>query len=116
MKLLLLALCFALVLPSCAGDKALLITGDSLVTVADTFVATAAAMDAALEAKTVTPAAYRDWAAFGRKFQAAYPLAKNLWSTAADHHDEKLQAQASAVVAQLAADLGAYATLVGVKL
>lgn len=114
MKTFALMLCLALILPSCAGDKVLIVTGETLVTLADTFVATATAMDAALEAKTITPAAYRDWAAFGRKFQAAYPLAKNLWRTAADHHDDKLQAQASAMVAQMALDLGAYAALAGV--
>lgn len=112
-----LTLCLSLaLLPSCAGDKALIVSGESLVTLADQFVGTAAAMDAALDSGAITPETYKAWAAFGRKFQAAYPLATNLWRVAADTKDEKLRTQVVAVVAQLAADLAGYAALVGVRL
>lgn len=100
---------------SCAEDKALIITGESLVATGDQFLAVAAAMDKALESKTITVDAYRGWKAFGLKFQQAYPLVSKLWVVAADTRDEKLKAQATAAVTQLVLDLGAYAALVGVK-
>ncbi len=115
MKYLALSLLLAFVLPACNEDKAILITGESLIGAGDTFVATAAGMDAALDAKKITPADYKKWAAFGRKFQASYFLARNLWQVAADNHDEKIQAQAGAVLTQLVGDLGTYAALAGVK-
>lgn len=115
MKTFLLMLCFALVLPACTAEKALIISGDSLIALKDQFVATAAAMDVAVDNKVITVEAYRKWKAFGLKFQAAYPLATNLWQVANNHKDDAMIAQASATVAALAADLGAYAALVGVK-
>ncbi len=117
MKIFVLLLCLALVLPasSCAGDKALLITGESLDAVGQQFIETGAAMNAALEAKVITPPTYARWAVFARKFKQSFPLARHLWEAAADARDEKLQAQATAVVAQMVLDLGGYAALVGVK-
>ncbi len=115
MKVLALGLCLALVLPGCAEDKALIITGESLVSLGDQFVATAAAMDTALDAKAITPATYEKWKSFGLKFQQAYPLATELWRVASDSHDAKLEAQVIALVSQLALDLGAFAAVLGVK-
>lgn len=100
---------------ACTHDKALIITGESLVALGVTFEATAAAMEKALDDKTITPATYKRWRAFGEKFVVAYPLAAELWKTAEANKDENLQRQAGAAVAQLGTDLAEWAALVGVK-
>lgn len=116
MRLLALGLCLALVLPACTEDKVIIVTGESLITTGDQFIEVGAAMNAALDAKSITPAAYKEWAAFARKFKLAYPAASNLWNVAADNKDETLKAQASAAIAGLVGQLAEYAVLVGVKL
>lgn len=113
-----MAMCFLapFAYSSCAGDKALLVTGDSMVTLADQFVAVAAAMDGALDHHRVTDLQYNEWKAFGQKFQQSYPLAVHLWQVASDHKDATMQSQLTAIVLSLATDLASYAALVGVKL
>lgn len=105
----------ALTIQACTEDKALIVTGQSMVTLADQFVAVASAMDAALDSKAITPDAYNKWAAFGKKFQAAYPLATHLWQVAVDTQDQTMKQQIVAMVLSMATELGAYAALVGVK-
>lgn len=107
--------CTSMQLQACAGDKALVITGESLVALGVTFEATAAAMDTALDEHRITPEQYSKWRTFGLKFQQAYPLAAELWKVADDTKDEKLLTQAGAAVAQLGADLAEWAALMGVK-
>lgn len=110
-----LVLCVALVALNCTHDQALVVTGESLVALGTTFEATAAAMDAALDEHRITTAQYSKWRTFGLKFQQAYPLAAELWKVADDTKDQLLLTQAGAAVAQLGADLGQWAALVGVK-
>ncbi len=105
----------ALTLNACAEDRALVVTGQTMVTLADTFVATSVAMDKGFEEKTITQAQYDEWVTFGRKFQQVYPLAKHLWQIAADHKDATMQAQLVAMVMGMSADLAQFAALVGVK-
>lgn len=108
-------LLLALVLPACTEDKALIVLGESMISLSDQFAATATAMDKAFDAKVVTPEQYKAWAAFGKKFQVSYPLALHLWQTAKDHQDATLQSQCEAMIATMAVDLGSYAVLAGVK-
>lgn len=115
MKLLALGAVLALA-SSCAGNKALLISGESLISTGAQFRATAKAFDDAYDAKLVSADAYREWKAFGLKFQVAYPAASDIWNVAVEHKDETLQQQATAQILGLVTDLTRYAALVGVKL
>ena len=103
-----------LTVQACTHEKALVVSGETLVVLGEQFVATGAAMNKALDDKAITPEAYRTWATFAKKFKAAYPLARDLWKTAEETKDERLMAQVGAIVAQLGADLGAYAALIEV--
>lgn len=96
----------------CAEDRALIITGQTMVTLADTFVATSAAMDKGYEDKVITQSQYDQWAKFGRKFQQTYPLALHLWQLAEDHKDEVMQAQLVSVVMGMSTDLAAFTALI----
>lgn len=98
---------------SCATATPWVATGQSLKVVGNTFVSTAAAMDAAQAAGTVTPEQYRAWASFGRKFQAAWPLALDLWESSIKVNDKVLEGQASAILSTLMTELGGFAVQVG---
>lgn len=114
-ELLMLVCLVGLTVESCTHDKALIVTGETLVALDATFGATALAMDKGLDDKTITVEQYRRWRTFGEKFVVAYPLAAELWKVAEANKDEQLLAQAGVAVATLGADLGQWAALVGVK-
>ncbi len=109
------AIVAAMVLANCAAHQPLIVSGESLAQLGNTFVATAAAMDKALDDKVVTQDQYDKWATFGKKFQMSFPLAVRLWRVAKDSQDATLEQQAVAMVASMAADLAEFSALVGVK-
>lgn len=99
-------------LASCTHEQAIVVTGESLDALGRQFVATNDAMTKARLAGAVTADGYAQWRTFGRKFQAAYPLALDLWRAADASGDERLQAQAAAMLAALGADLSKWIALV----
>lgn len=98
----------ALTLPNCAGSDPYRATGEALNTAGQTFVTTAALFDQALDAHAVTPEQYRAWSAFGRKFQASYPLALQLWQASVRVGDAATAGGARALVAQLVSELAGF--------
>jgi len=98
---------------SCAAATPWVASGQSLKVVGNTFVSTAAAFDAGLAAGSITPEQYRAWASFGRKFQAAWPLALDLWESSIKVNDAALQGKAEAILSTLMAELGGFAVQVG---
>lgn len=91
----------------CAHEKAWQVTGESLVTLGDTFVATAGLMDAALDSKAVTVEQYRRWATFVKYFKPIYLQASERWQ-----HDGDTAAQhAAAVLGALAAELAEFSAM-----
>ena len=112
-RLLVLACAFMVAsLGSCTHDQALIVTGESLDALGQQFASTGAAMNEARAAGTISADTYAGWRTFGRKFQAAYPLACSLWRAADAAKDERLQVQAGAIVAALGVDLAAWVALV----
>lgn len=101
----------ALVLCGCAGTG-MVVTGESLNATGETFIATADAMHAALENKAITVEQYRQFAEFGRRFQATYQLAFELWKSAREVQDAVLEGRVTTILAQLAIELGVYTDLV----
>jgi hypothetical protein len=99
----------ALVLFLCAcSAQPLIVTGESFKALGATFIATADAMDAGLDAKTVTPAQYKVWADFGRRFQASYGPAVDLWQLARINGDPALEREATVILVRLAGELAAF--------
>ena len=108
MSALVRVLPLALVL-SCSGARTTLIaTGQTLHVAADTFVETAALMDRALDQGAVTPAQYRAWAEFGRRYQVAYPLAVQAWEVARQTESNAEVESAQRVIVQLVSQLADY--------
>ena len=106
---LVLGLAFAPVLPSCSTARTTLIaTGQTLHVAADTFVETAALMDAALDQGAITPEQYRQWSAFGRRYQVAYPLAVQAWEIARTTEGNAEVQSATATIAALVSQLADY--------
>lgn len=86
----------------------LITSGQSLHMAADTFVATARLMDAALDAHVVTPEQYRAWGAFARKFQESYPLAVAAWNAAVRVADVASRDNAAALIESLVVELSRF--------
>ncbi len=109
-----LVTCLALASISCAHLKEpLVVTGESLVLMADQFTFAAATMDRALNTGAITNEQYEQWAKFGVKFQRAYPLAVSLWDIARVSNDKELQNQVVQMVTNLAIELATF--IEGVK-
>lgn len=95
---------------SCAHVEPLLVSGETLEGLGNSYVATTEAMnvacgpDGGASAETCTR-----WASFAWKFHEAYPPAVQLWVVAAHSSDTALQRQADVVVRQLAGELAGYA-------
>lgn len=99
-----------LALASCAHEKAWVVTGESLVTLGDTFVETSKLMDAALDAKLVSVEQYRRWAKFVRYFKPIYLEASDRWQ----HSEDTAPQHAAAVLAALAAELAEFSAMAAV--
>lgn len=98
-------------LSACTHDQALIVTGESLDALGQQFAELGPAMNEARQAGTISADTYAGWRAFGRKFQATYPLACNLWRAADAAKDDRLQVQAGAIVAALGVDLATWVAL-----
>lgn len=96
---------------ACTHTQVWVASGESLVVLGESFVATGHAMDAALDAKTVDEATYRRWAAFARYFKPAYETAADRWL----HSDDSASKHAAAVLASLSAELAEWAAVAGGK-
>lgn len=95
-------------LAACAGAQPYVVSGESLKLVGSQFIMTATLMDAGLDKGTITPAQYKTWAAFGRKFRVSFELAVQLWETARAVNDHTLEQQAAEIITRLAGDLVAF--------
>jgi hypothetical protein len=102
------ALPLALVLSCSTAKTTLIATGQTLHVAADTFVETAALMDRALDSKAVTPAQYRAWAQFGKRYQVAYPLAVQAWEVARQTEASAEVESAQQVIAELVSELAQF--------
>jgi hypothetical protein len=100
-----------LALSSCANTPPIVITARTMTALNDTFVGTAAAMDAALDAHHITPEQYGKWKAFGLRFQASGPLAMKLYDAALKSKDDSVRAHAEAVLTDFSAEMSTYAAL-----
>jgi hypothetical protein len=100
-------LAFVLLLCACSGNH-LIVSGESFKALGATFIATADVMDAGLDAKTVTPEQYKEWSAFGRRFQASYGPAVDLWQLARLNGDPALEREATVILVRLAGELAAF--------
>ncbi len=97
-----------LLLCACSGVSPLVVTGESLAALGDTFAETATAMDAGLDAKTVTVEQYRAWRTFGLGFQHSYPLAVALWEVARATQDKATEREVARILVRLAGELAAF--------
>jgi len=100
-----------LFLASCAHEKAWRVTGEGLVTLQATYIATGRAIDAAHDKGLMTDAEYRKWAAFARYFAPTYDIAADRWL----HGDDTATEHAAAVLAALSAELATWAAKGGVQ-
>lgn len=90
-----------LLLLACSHTQIWVATGESLVALSDTFAATAQLMNAALDAKVVTPEQYQRWASFAAYFKTTYDLAADRWL----HADATASEHAAVVLSTLSAEL-----------
>lgn len=95
----------------CAHEKAWRVTGEGLVTLQATYIATGKAIDAAHDKGLMTDAEYRKWAAFARYFAPTYDIAADRWL----HGDDTATEHAAAVLAALSAELATWAAKGGVQ-
>ena len=111
-----LFLTVALLLSGCAGtSKTLIITGDSLVSLATQFDAVSRHVTQACIAKQYTVATCDGFRTFSDKFKAAYPATKTLWVAATQYEDKGLAAAAQDSFTKLAADLAPFLAMIGGK-
>lgn len=92
---------------SCSATP-LVATGESLKVVGTEFVATGELMNSAYNAKQLSTEQYSRWVTFGKKFQALYPLAVQIWEGARVVEDAAAQKHAAAIVAELATELAQF--------
>ncbi len=104
-----------LALAGCAHQQSLIVSGETLAQVGNTFSATVYAMEQAHIKKVVTDDQYKKWMTFGSKFVQSYPSAVQLWRVAKASGDKTLEQQIMAIVSQMLLDLSEFATLAGVK-
>jgi hypothetical protein len=95
----------------CANTPAVVITSRSVQALNDTFVGTAAVMNAAYDSGRITWAQYEKWKAFGLRFQASAALAKKLFDAADEAKDASVRAHAEAILRDFQDELATYAAL-----
>lgn len=106
-----LALAGAGQLNACANTPRIVVTARSMQAPNDSFVATHAAMEAALDAHHITAAQYNAWKAFGLRFQASAPIAEKLYDAALASKDDSVRSHAEAILRDFESELGEYAAL-----
>jgi hypothetical protein len=104
-----------LLLAACASSTGFIVSGESLDAAGKSFVAVGQAYNKALDAKTVTPEQYRQWANFAKKFQSAYPPAVQLWKSSVAVNDAALQKNSATLIATLVGELVSLGQVVGVQ-
>lgn len=107
-----LAMMNCVVVVSCASTPPIVVTARTMTALNNTFVGTAAAMDAALDSGRITPEQYAKWKAFGLRFQASGPLAMKLYDAALASKDDSVRAHAEAVLTDFSAEMSEYVALV----
>lgn len=85
---------------SCAHSQVWVASGESIAALYDTYDATGRAMDAALDAKRISPDEYRRWAAFAHYFKPTLDLLADQWLT--DMSAEHAAGELARLEAQLA--------------
>lgn len=108
MKKLSLSLVAAVALSSCAHRQALIVTGDTLESLGDQFLATAALFNAALEKEDITREQYDTFKEFALKFKVVYPAAVHLWELAVISNDALLQQRVLAMIGDLVEPLAKF--------
>lgn len=98
-----------LVFSSCQHVMAFQIAGDTIDALGEQFVAVADAYERALDSGAINSAQYAQFAAFGTKFEAAYPPAVQLWHIGVYTNDDLLQANAIQALENLAGPLTQFA-------
>lgn len=81
MKTLALVLALAF-LPACTATKAFIVSGEVIDDAGQKYIATGKAMRSGLNQGTVTPAQFREWAAFAERFDLSYDVAADSWKAA----------------------------------
>jgi len=110
--ILLLALTLLL---GCATQSGFVVTGESLDSIGNQFVAVGNAYNAALDTKKITPEQYREWATFAKQFKTAYPIAVEGWKSGVKVNDAALQKSSLALISGLVGELGKFAVTVGMQ-
>jgi hypothetical protein len=98
-------------LTSCKTVDAYVVSGETLQTMGETFVALVPIMVQAHEMGAISDAKFDQFKNFAVKFQVAFPAAIRLWQAAVIARDERLQAQAEAIIAALAPELTVFMQL-----
>lgn len=101
MRALISSLALAAILSGCSHTDKLIVTGEALSTAGDQFLIVARAMDEAAISGTITEAQYQEWAKFGKKFQATYVIAADLWQLAKRTQDKEMEAKAAMLIIDL---------------
>lgn len=105
----------ALLAASCAHTKdALLISGATIQTAGEQFVAVAELMNDQLDNKKITTEKYMQWAEFASKFQAVYPAAVHIWKMARLANDKVMQDKAAELIVAMIPELVKFASEVGI--
>jgi len=115
-QLVILATLAAWLMAGCAStSKTLIITGDSLVSLATQFDAVSRHVTTACVAKQYTVATCDAFRTFSDKFKAAYPATRTLWNAGTQYEDKGLAAAAQDSYAKLVADLAPFLSMIGGK-
>ena len=105
----------AYLMVACATVTGFVVTGESLDSVGKAFVTVGQTYNRELDAKRVTPEQYREWAAFARKFQQAYPSSVQLWKSSVAVNDAALTKKTNEIITALVAELAKLGAVVGVQ-
>ena len=105
----------ALMCTSCTHLDAAVVTGQTLNTAGDIFLATADEMLLLAEKGEVTAEQYDEWARFAKKFKAVYMTANELFQIAVITEDAVLEGKALEACATLIPELIKFAQRVGVR-
>lgn len=92
------------VFSACTHSQAWVASGESIDALGRTFLATAAVVDAAYDAKRLPEADYARWRSFAGYFQAVHAVAADRWLRGDDTASE----HAAAVLAALSAELAVW--------
>lgn len=103
-------------LVGCTHQHAFLITAQSMTAAADQFIVVHDYMEEAAKAGTVEPKTYQAWRNFGLKFQAAFPLALDLFKVAVLADDMVMKEKAADIIIALMPDLLKFAEDTGLVL